>query len=261
MLCKGSSLLVTGALQWLQRHTQTPRGHPDFCPLLLLVLLVSWKQEDSMMSFSSAVMFFSKFVCSGLPVQGPSEGHLQLLTQVNQTPLVLWPRHLWGVVGTHTCSEQAEKTTLLLHMLRARQTLHISPFCWEKPLVRMGWQLEEVPSANTWAEGMEQAASRPQPHLDPSRSVSGERQESREEGSCSSVSSSDILCFPVMWFAFVFFHVETLLSKPSMGMSVSGHDVIASMPLPPATRQLLTKWEILRGLLWLWQVYFSPACR
>lgn len=73
MLCKGSSLLVMGVLQWLQWHTQTPRRHPDFCPLLLLVLLVSWKQEESMMSFSPAVMFFSKFVAlASLSLRGTS---------------------------------------------------------------------------------------------------------------------------------------------------------------------------------------------
>lgn len=82
MLCKGGSLLITGTLQWLQWYIQT------FFSILLLVLLVSWKQGHSMIEswcpFPLQWCFSLSFLALG-SLQGPSEGCLQhvYLGQIN----------------------------------------------------------------------------------------------------------------------------------------------------------------------------------
>lgn len=95
------------------------------------------------MSFSTSVVFFSKFVCSAL--RGVSS--TCLLGSIRQTLGAVTQRSL-SSGGTQTCSEESEKTPLLQHMFRATRTLHISLFCREKPLVKMGCVVVLSPAGN-----------------------------------------------------------------------------------------------------------------
>lgn len=76
---------------------------------------------------------------------------------------------------------------------------------------RAGWQLQEVPSANTWIRRTGRVASRPQTHLDPVHSVSkgrGRRAEKKVLQSALGSSSTSLFRSSasfVMWFAFVSF--------------------------------------------------------
>lgn len=72
------------------------------------------------------------------------------------------------------------------HSYSDAKTQHCDSYCEEINSVlaetRTGWQLEQMPSANTWIKGMGQVASRPQPHLDPfSVCLGGEAGEQRNK--------------------------------------------------------------------------------
>lgn len=104
------------------------------------------------MPFSSLVMSFSKFVSPGLPVQGPSEAHLQPVHSDQADP-----------IGTVTQGDsagggekQAEKATPHRSTYSEPEKKKPSHFLFvlEKPLVRMGCQLEDVsPRHMGWRNG------------------------------------------------------------------------------------------------------------
>lgn len=128
---------------------------------------------------------------------------------------------------------------------------------------RTGWQLEEVPSTDKWIKGMGQVASRLQPHLDPIHSVSkgrGRRTEEQVLQTALGASSASLFrssASLVMWFAFVSFFTWKYSFKSFKRDECSGHDIIASVLLPPATWQLLTKWEIPGALVSLAGLFCS----
>lgn len=87
--------------------------HPFFFSILLLVLLLSWKQGHSMIEswcpFPLQWRFSLSLFALG-SLQGPSEGCLQpvYLGQTDK-PLVLWPRGLWAVVGHRSAQSNQRK--------------------------------------------------------------------------------------------------------------------------------------------------------
>lgn len=217
------------------------------------------------MSFSSAVMFFSKFVCSGIPAQGPSKRHLQPVYSSQPDPLgAAIQRPLGGGGDTQLLRASRESHPAAVCVQRQTNPSHF-PFLLGKLCWGWGGQLEEAPSANTWVERMEEAASRPWPHLDrghiqtwlhldPGCSVS--REEVGEKQSPAGCFRRK-LCFP-SWHPLLLQSCGLHLSLFSCGNTAfkavgraerGDHDIIASLPFPPATQQLLTKWEIPSGLL------------
>ena len=81
-----------------------------------------------MMSFSSAVMFFSKFVCSGFPVQGPSEGHLQPVHSGRPDPLgAVTQRSLSGGGDTYLLRASGESHPAAAYVQSQKNPSHF-PF-------------------------------------------------------------------------------------------------------------------------------------
>lgn len=90
------------------------------------------------MYFSSALMFFSKFVCSVIPVQGPSTGHLQPVNSCQPDPLgAVIQRPLGGGGDTYLLRASRESHPAAVCVQSQTNPSHF-PFLLGKVLLRMG---------------------------------------------------------------------------------------------------------------------------
>lgn len=238
MLCKGSSLLVTEALQWLQWHTQTLRGHPDSCPLLLLVLLVSWKQEHSMICpFHLQWCFSLSFFAPGSLSRGPQRSIFNLRST---RPAWCWGGH------TYLLRASRESQPTAPYVQRQKNPSHY-PFLvgkafGEDGLTAGGSALCKHVGRRNEAGGIQTpATSGPRPQCDWGR---GRRAEKQNPADCFRSQ----LCFPI-WHPLLpqscGLHLLLFSCGNTAFKAISEGSVVAMMSLPACLShlQLSSFWQ------------------